>query len=242
MEKVLLVLAFSILSFWSFGQIKVYPKVGAIVSSQDLDFGGVERDNYHIKEKLGFVVGLGVEKELFNRFALSGDVQFAQLGYIDHFKTQWQDWEEVYNTNYVLLPLSLKYFVKTDAASKFFLAAGPYGGVFVNGTHTSTHDEKYQGYVSTSKNKFNVNDGYKYDRFDWGFQFGGGLTFMLWQNEFVLEAKYAFGVPKVHEISYNHWARGSYPVGSDGKNQFLTISLAYTLPVWNQKQEVSSGK
>lgn len=243
MKRNLLLLAFLLSAHLSFSQLKIHPKVGGVISSQNLEFGHSEnRDYSHLQSKKGLMAGLGLEKTLSNKVALSADIQYVELGYKDNFKSPYTIEKDVYNLKYLITPVGLKYRILGGRKLNVFLNGGMYGGVYLEGKHVYSEDRiqlyyHYNPNFGNGESYMKVNDKYKYDRFDWGLQLGGGADFKLAGNEFVVEAKYALGISDVHETEIRYWAGTDtyYEYQSNGKNRFFSLSLGYVLPFWRKE-------
>ncbi|RDV16473.1 PorT family protein [Pontibacter diazotrophicus] len=221
-----------------FSQVKIYPKVGMVVSTQNLFFGeGVSREDSEINNRVGMQVGFGIEKSLSQRVALSADILYTQLGYIDRIKNEnWSINENGYKLNYLISPVTVKYYVTNLPTHPFFLTAGAYGGIFINGKFIYSHKNLFYPSGSYSGEiKFSANEHNDYDMLDWGIILGAGVNFNIGKSELLIQSSYGLGMSKVHEIQYNSWARGTHVYGADGKNRFLAVNLGYTLPTWKRK-------
>jgi len=226
MKRNLLLIAFLFFAHLSFGQVKIYPKVGMVVSTQQLE--GYVEENSKIKNRAGFLAGVGLEGRVYQNLSWNTDLQFAQLGYIEEYKTRHSSYKETYKLNYLVAPIGLKYDV-TSSSHKLFLTGGVYGSIFMGGKYR--YYNKDSDYSSNGGNSFYVNDRFRYDRFDWGLQLGCGYGFAIGQSEFIADARYSLGMSDVHEARIESMGRmGSVQSGYNGRNRFLSLSLGYVLP------------
>lgn len=95
----------------------------------DMEFEGIGVDK---KSKSGFYVGGFVEHKLTDKFALQGELQYAELGGRYQGKLQESGYHATLNMdfkiNQILVPISAKYY----PTANFSLSAGPYLGFVVS--------------------------------------------------------------------------------------------------------------
>ena len=240
MKAVLLFLTLLFPVSLSFGQIKLYPKVGVVVSSQSLKFGEDEdRTNKEIQNKAGYVAGIGFETKAYKSLSVSAAFNYTQLGYTDKDKrSNWLQKRE-YSLDYLTVPVALKYNILHKDLSTFYLSFGGYSGVFLDGKLTTETEspQEVPNYYS-SEDEIRVNDRHTFDRFDWGVNFGCGIEFQFLRSDFILDANYALGLANVQEqyesgimkVGSTRWYYDLGTLGGNGKNKFFSLSLGYVLP------------
>lgn len=136
-----------------------------------------------------------------------------------------------FNPIYIELPLNavVKFPLEAKSKSNVFLNAGPYIAVGIAGKAKS--EAKFGPLISSSTTdiKFSNDDPLtsqqedaaydKLKRFDYGFNFGGGVDF----GKLILKANYGLGLAKINSTQGNNTA--------DDKNKFRTVSISVGIPL-----------
>jgi len=136
-----------------------------------------------------------------------------------------------FNPLYLEVPLNavVKIPLDTKMKSNIFFHAGPYVAVGIGGK--STRESSIIGLrtSSSSKIKFSNDDPFtsrqddaaydKLKRFDYGFNFGGGIDF----GKLLLKANYGVGLAKINSTQSNNTV--------DDKNKFRTFSISLGIPL-----------
>ena len=136
-----------------------------------------------------------------------------------------------FNPLYLEVPLNavVKIPLDTKMKSNIFFHAGPYIAVGIGGK--STRESSIIGLKTSSSSniKFSNDDPFtsrqddaaydKLKRFDYGFNFGGGIDF----GKLLLKANYGFGLAKINSTQSNNTV--------DDKNKFRTLSISLGIPL-----------
>lgn len=134
-----------------------------------------------------------------------------------------------FNPYYLELPVNLLVKFPMNATSNLFVSAGPYAAVGVAGKTKTV--SKLLGIESTSENKIDFNNDdptttqqedasySKIKRFDYGLNFGGGITL----KNFIIKANYGLGLAKINSTQTNN--------SEDQKNKYRTASLSIGIPL-----------
>lgn len=185
MKKVFVMLAAVMISMGAFAQVRFGVKVGADLTNfwgEDVEHG----------MKPAYQIGALMEYKFNDKFAIAPEAVFAAQGgkfeddlNIDH----------TYNTNYINVPVMLKFYATPDFSIDF----GPQVGFNVYSKATSSaHDTDV-----TTDLKDNTND------VDFGIGLGG--TYNLTENAF-LQARYTMGLTKVFDIEHSKAKNGNIQV------------------------------
>jgi hypothetical protein len=181
MKKLILPLAFTLLSLGVSAQITVIPKIGfslsRIAASED-DEG---------TSKFGFVLGAALAYSLEDKnipITLQPELLFAQKGvnYSD------DDGDAKTSLSYLEIPLLVKYHFGADR--QFYLNAGPSLSFGVGGQVKYSFD----GESETEKVKFGSGEEDHLKGTDFGFQIGGGI---LINKKFMLDLRYGLGLSNI---------------------------------------------
>ena len=172
-------LAAAMISMGAMAQVQFGAKVGADLTN----FWG---ENVEHGMKPAYQVGVLMEYKFNDKFAIAPEAVFAAQGgkYEDEFAGIKAD--VTYNTNYINVPVMLKYYV----APNFAIDLGPQVGFNVYSKVTS---EASAGSVS-GKETVDWKDGTK--AVDFGVGLGG--TYSLTENAF-LQARYTLGLTEVFD-------------------------------------------
>lgn len=180
-----------------------------------------------------FNVGLMGKFGISNSFDMESGILFTGKGSkaetyfnngADYVKTK-------FNPLYLEVPLNavVKIPLDTKTKSNIFFHAGPYVAVGIGGK--STRESSIIGLKSSSssKIKFSNDDPFtsrqddaaydKLKRFDYGFNFGGGIDF----GKLLLKANYGVGLAKINSTQSNNTV--------DDKNKFRTLSISLGIPL-----------
>jgi hypothetical protein len=134
-----------------------------------------------------------------------------------------------FNPLYIELALNLMAKFPLGNASNVFVHAGPYAAVGVGGKAKT--ESRILGISSSSEQSIDFSEddpttseqeGASYSRlkrFDYGLNFGGGLTL----NRFIIKANYGLGLAKINSMQTDNSA--------NEKNKFRTVSLSVGIPL-----------
>ncbi len=171
-----------------------------------------------------------------NRFDTSGVIGFeagllftgrgakaeADLGGGDYVKAK-------FNPLYIELPVNVLVRFPIGNGSNVYINAGPYAAIGVAGKSKTEH--RIFGVTTSGESniKFNNDDpttsgqedaSYnKLKRFDYGLNFGGGLSF----KHIIIKANYGLGLAKINSTDTNN--------SSNDKNKYRTVSLSVGIPL-----------
>lgn len=134
--------------------------------------------------QLNYQVGVFAEYRASNHFAIAPEVVFAsQGGIIKDYGIPSGIYKYIYTTNYINVPLMMKFYVVKAVSIDF----GPQMGFNVY--------SKTRGKWEDTKDEYNINDKKKYtNTFDFGL--GLGATYNIASDVFV-QARYTLGLTKI---------------------------------------------
>jgi hypothetical protein len=191
MKKVFVLIAAAIVCMSANAQFQIGGKVGFDLTNfwgQDVDHG----------MKPSYQAGLVMEYKFNPHFAIAPEVVFAsQGGKVNSVEVNLFDLtitgkkKLTYNTNYINVPLMLKYYV----APSFSIDFGPQVGINVYSKATVDGET------------FDLKDGTK----DVDFGLGLGGTYNLTDNAFV-QARYTMGMTKVFDGEHNKDKNGNIQI------------------------------
>ena len=192
MKKVFVLIAAAIVSVSAMAQVQFGAKVGFDMTNfwgKDVEHG----------MKPSYQAGLVMEYKFNPSFAIAPEVVFAsQGGKFNALEVNFADLtvtgkkKITFNTNYINIPLMLKYYV----APSFSVDFGPQVGFNVYSKATIDGDHT-----------FDLKDGTK--TVDFGLGLGG--TYNLTDNAFV-QARYTLGLTKVFDGEYNKEKNGNVQI------------------------------
>ena len=189
MKKFFVLIAVAIVSMSAMAQVQFGAKVGVDMTN----FWGKDAEH---GMKPSYQAGLVMEYKFNPHFAIAPEVVFAsQGGKFDAVEFDWGDISVAskkkitFNTNYINVPLMLKYYV----APEFSVDFGPQVGFNVYSKATIKDDLTYDLKDSTKA-------------VDFGLGLGG--TYNLTDNAFV-QARYTLGLTKVFEGDFNKEKNGN---------------------------------
>ncbi len=123
MKKILLVSAIALFAGLNaqttFGVKAGYALSKLNLNENDIEFGGVEGS---FKSKSGFYVGALVEHKFNNKFAIQGELEYANLGGKAEISLPGVTVTEKMNLNRIVIPISVRYYVTPELG----VYAGPY--------------------------------------------------------------------------------------------------------------------
>jgi len=170
MKKIIILIVFIALKSFTFGQFNaITPKIG-LTLSQCKDF-----DN--AKYKPGYLFGVSALYKLSPKFAIKPEILIEQKGF--QTKANFTDengWlvgtgNAFYTWNYIALPLQVQY--SPFKSNNIFLSAGGYIGYMLWGNERTTGGT---GDIKNERSKLDISN---YNRFEIGFNAGGGITIPL---------------------------------------------------------------
>lgn len=130
---------------------------------------------------------------------------------------------------YLELPLNLMVKFPVGNASNVFVHAGPYAAIGIGGKAKT--ESRILGFTNSSEQSIDFSEddpttseqeGAAYDRlkrFDYGLNFGGGLTL----NRFIIKANYGLGLAKINSTQTDNSA--------NDRNKYRTLSLSLGIPL-----------
>ena len=192
MKKVLVLIAAAIVCMSASAQLQFGAKVGVDMThfwGKDVEHG----------MKPSYQAGLVMEYKFNPHFAIAPEVVFAsQGGKFDAIQFNWGDFsiaskkKITFNTNYINVPVMLKYYV----APAFSVDFGPQVGFNVYSKASIKDDITYDLKESTKTVDFGI---------------GLGGTYNLTENAFV-QARYTLGLTKVFEGDLNKEKNGNIQI------------------------------
>ena len=183
MKKVIIMLAAALISVSAMAQVRFGAKVGADLTN----FWGDEVEH---GMKPGYQVGVLMEYKFNDKFAIAPEAVFAAQGGKYTEKEDGIKEEITANTNYINVPVMLKYYV----APNFSLDFGPQLGINVYSKFSAKTTGTLAGVTVSEKETIDVKDDT--EAIDFGV--GLGCTYNLTENAF-LQARYTMGLTKVFE-------------------------------------------
>ena len=183
MKKVIIMLAAAMVSMGAMAQVQFGAKVGADLTN----FWGDEVEH---GMKPGYQVGVLMEYKFNDKFAIAPEAVFATQGGKYTEKEDGIKEEITANTNYINVPVMLKYYV----APNFSLDFGPQLGINVYSKFSAKTTGTLAGVTVSEKETIDVKDDT--EAIDFGV--GLGCTYNLTENAF-LQARYTMGLTKVFE-------------------------------------------
>lgn len=192
MKKIVLVLTCAMMSLGAFAQVQFGAKVG-------FDLTNFWGENVGHKIRPNYQVGVLMEYKATPKFAIAPEVVFAAQGGKESITvtgTSKFEATQTYNTNYINIPIMLKYYVTPDFSIDF----GPQLGINVYSKTTvklSLRDKEVLPEGVTEKTTTDFKDATK--AIDFGV--GLGATYYLAENIFV-QARYTMGLTKVFKEDY----------------------------------------
>ncbi len=193
--------------------------------------GQTEKNNLLPSFNVGFMGRFGISNvfDLESGVLLTGkgskaETYFTNATDDNYVKTK-------FNPIYVEVPLNavIKFPLETKTNSNIFVHAGPYVAFGVAGK--SKVDSKIIGFSSSSSSniKFSNDDPFtseqddaaydKLKRFDYGFNFGGGIDF----GKLIFKANYGIGLAKIGSTQSNN--------SVDDRNKYRTFSISAGIPI-----------
>jgi opacity protein-like surface antigen len=158
-----------------------------LTSNEDLDaFEGVDGG---LKSKAGFYVGALVEHKFNNKFAVQGEVQYANLGGKAEVSMSGITVTENFNLNRIVIPVSARYYATPD----FAVYAGPFVSI-----KTGTKVNIDVSGATADPQLLNEAESFLEESFDDGLksaEFGLflGADYNVYKGLFV-DARYSFGL------------------------------------------------
>jgi hypothetical protein len=181
MKKVFVLIAAAIVSMSAMAQVQFGAKVGVDMTN----FWGEEAEH---GMKPSYQFGVLMEYKFNPHFAIAPEVVFAsQGGKTDNYVVEGAVVKGTFNTNYINVPLMLKYY----ATPAFSIDFGPQVGFNVYSKMTA------KAKAGNVEAKENVDLKDMTNTIDFGL--GLGATYNLTDNAFV-QARYTLGLTKVFDI------------------------------------------
>lgn len=183
MKKVIIMLAAALISVSAMAQVRFGVKVGADLTNfwgEDIDHG----------MKPAYQIGALMEYKFNDKFAIAPEAVFAAQGGKYSDEAMGAKFDMTYNTNYINVPVMLKYYVTPD----FAIDLGPQVGFNVYSKTTVEGKGSFGGVNIEDKETFDWKDDTK--AVDFGV--GLGATYSLTENAF-LQARYTLGLTEVYE-------------------------------------------
>jgi opacity protein-like surface antigen len=191
MKKILLASALALFAGMNaqttFGVKAGYASSKLNSNENDIEFGGIEGS---LKSKSGFYVGALVEHKLNNKFAIQGEVEYANLGGKAEVSLPGNiSVTEKLNFNRIVIPVSARYYATPEL--------GIYAGPYVSFKTNTTAKIEVSGAASNPQG-INAGEDYLEKAFndnlkstDFGLFFGADYN--VYKGLFV-DARYSFGL------------------------------------------------
>jgi hypothetical protein len=183
----------------------IVPHIGFTLSGSSykpVDFA----EKHNQKPVVGFMIGVGYDRFINDRFSIQPEFNFVQKGHISEDVAYPDGYEYIlkseYRYNYLEIPVLAK--MKFGGVTKFYITAGPSVGIGLGGKHkfnstfgglpAENFDSKI--HFSEKPTDYNGNDVYVDKRFDVGVQVGvGALLF----GKATLNLRYTQGLTDLHQ-------------------------------------------
>jgi opacity protein-like surface antigen len=191
MKKLLLTAAAVVLFTTVNAQTKFGVKAGYSLSklNSDENLSSVDGVNGTLKSKSGFYIGALVEHKLTNKFALQGEVQYANLGGKAEVGISGITVVENFNLNRIVIPVAAKYYATPEL--------GIYAGPFVSFRTNTNVNVKVKG-AQSNPQALSAAENYLENAFDNGLKSSEfGLFFGAEYNAYkglFFDARYSFGL------------------------------------------------
>lgn len=218
MKKILLASAMLLFAGLS-AQTNFGVKGGYVLSTLNSNEGGFGEVGAELKSKSGFYIGALVEHKLNDKFALQGEVEYANLGgklelSMQEFGLPGVKVTEKMHFNRILVPISARYYATPELAV--------YGGPYVSFTTSNKGKIDVSGAVVTNPAAIREEER-RLDKFfddslkstDFGLFLGA--DYKVYKNLFV-DARYSFGLTNMIKN----------PVGGEKlKMNFFQLGVGY---------------
>lgn len=154
MKKFLMTAVLGMFALAGFSQVKWDAKFG-------MNFSNMTKID-ESKALPGFTLGVGMDYGFNENWSLQSGLMISSKG----FKFKEGDWKDKYRPIYLDIPILAAYKFNISDNTKFVINAGPYLAIGLGGKNKETDAEDI---------KLFDKDGYDWDRFDLGLQYGVGL-------------------------------------------------------------------
>ena len=182
----------------------------------DMEFEGIGVDK---KSKSGFYIGGFVEHKLTDKFALQGELQYAELGGRYQGKFEDSGYHATLNMdfkiNQILIPISAKYY----PTSNFALSAGPYLGFIVSNKFEAKFKDSNlpKEVIDDANNELNEYNQMFSESFDDSLQkvtFGlqVGAEYNIYRG-LLIDARYNFGLSNLEKDSNTSTKMSYFQIG-----------------------------
>jgi len=159
--------------------------------------------------KVGLSIGVAFETVINAQFSFQPELRFTQMGDLEKFDMLA---DVSTNLNYISLPLFAKYKFGSNQ-TKFFILAGPRIGYGIGDiTGKSDEDSESMSYEDA-----------QIKRFDFGLEFGVGVSFQLGTGSIFIDARYYLGLQKL----------ATEQRGDNAKNTAIGINVGYLFALGN---------
>ncbi len=227
MKKLLIVLVITVLSSSLAMAQKTYIQAGVnLANITKTENGQTQNNNTLTSFNVGIMHSFGlspfVDLEtglLFEGRGAKAETYFTSATDNNYSKSK-------FNPYYFQVPLNILLKVPLTPGTKLFFNAGPYAAIGVAGK--AKRETKLLGVQSNSESniKFtstdpNVNDAAydKLKRFDFGLNFGTGVSF----KHLILKANYGLGLTKINSKQTDN--------NANDKNKYRTLSFSVGIPI-----------
>lgn len=177
-------------------------RLAGTLASQDIKYTGFAGALPDIKSKLGYDIGIVLDKKLFGNFHIVTGLHYAQAGYKTDDQVLIGSFVEGVEAtvNYVQVPLLLRWAaVKFSKNLELSAMAGPYAAYALDG-EVAKMDIAFDGDIK---------------RFDFGLTFGVNIG--LSQHIFV-DARYNLGIADISDVD---------GIEASANNQIFTFGVGY---------------
>lgn len=190
MKKLSLVFALLLMCMCATAQITWNVKAGVGIAT----FAGDSGDG-NSKMKLGWKVGVGIEKPLSANWLIMPSLEFKQKGsawegqetYYD-YEEHYYSYEDVVTLNYLQLPILGAYRTRLNDDFNLTLKAGPYLAYALSGDYEWSDNEGDNGSADIFGKEMEL-EGLESSRFDFGLALGADVEY----HRFVVGAEAEFG-------------------------------------------------
>ena len=182
--------------------IQIGPKVGVnIANLTDLD------------SKIGFAGGIFFLYQFSNLFAIQPEAYYTMKGAI-HPSHEFS--EETFILHYIEVPLFLKFIIPVEGSIiRPSVYAGPVIGFNTTAEYKIEYKDTYLNPYPPSLKIFDISD--KIQSTDFSLAFGGGIGFIVGNNELGFDIRYILGLKSIDDTSRNE----------DEKNTVINFNIYF---------------
>lgn len=232
MKKIFILTVFSFITFASFAQLQIGPKLGVNLFRQGLSEQGSQVFTSSFIP--GFNAGVGIEYSFGGRFSVALDALYSQKGGFNQSKVPLQFenvnipvfYEYQDRLNYLNFPVFIKYYLR----GKDFgmnLQAGIELGFLMGASNSKgklTNPNDATDITEIQKSDYNLGDGPfdTYLKSDFGIMFGAGFFYELDAGRIIADLRYHHGTSNVLNTSLE---------SQEVSNRGISFSVGYMFPL-----------